>query len=199
MIVLKVLLWAFYSSSTAFLKFRDHKCMQYSRCGGKIYSDILVSHPLLVNLKFGLLFGHYWAYNGCSHQCIALPRPCSLLVIVSSESIILPEARPAALLCVHLFRSFKIISSTFDIKPLSLIRSCCNFSESSINLTTLCKTLGHQQVLSTHSSSWFPGHLWTWWKAQSQQRSLESYWLPPTIVRVNHVIFPFTFNFLFSI
>lgn len=100
---------------------------------------------------------------------------------------------------MHHFRSFKIISSTPNIKSLSLIRSCCNFSGSSINLTTLCKTLGHQQILSTLSSSWFPGHLWTWWKAQFQQRSLEPYWLPPTIVRVKHIIFPFTFNFLFSI
>lgn len=114
------LLWASSTSTTAFLKFRDHKCTQYSRCGRKIYSDILMSCSLLINLTFGLLFDHYWAYNGCSHQCITAPRPCSLLVMVSSESVILSAALP----CVYHFRSFKIISSRLSIKSLSLIRSC---------------------------------------------------------------------------
>lgn len=50
----------------------------------------------------------------------------------------------AALPFMHHFRSFKIISTTLNTKSLSLIRSCSNFSESSINLTTLCKSSGHK-------------------------------------------------------
>ena len=164
--------------------------------GEETHSDILVSHPLLLNFTFVLLFDHYWACNWCSHQCVTASRPCSLLVMVSSESLILSEARPAALPCVHRSRSFEIISSTLNIKSLSLVRPCCNFSESSVNLTTLCKTSGHQQVPATHSSSQFPGRLCMWWEAQSQQRSPQPYRLPPTVFRVSHAVFPF--NFLFS-